>query len=111
MNKLSILRIIFSILSLFLILTLSPFGIKNDDYNNKDLYRAVVLETLESDSTDTQKIKVLVEEGKFNGKEFNINNTLMLSDNLLTLKKNDKIVLLINEYEDGSLDITTYQYV
>ncbi|NLZ48538.1 MAG: YibE/F family protein, partial [Clostridiales bacterium] len=42
---------------------------------------------------------------------FNINNTLMLSDNLLTLKKNDKIVLLINEYEDGSLDITTYQYV
>lgn len=113
MKKLSFLRIVFSILSFFLILWLSPLHNKNiiDNSNNEALSRAVVLETLKSDSPDVQKIKVLIKEGKFKKKEFIIDNTLRIADSLLTLKKNDKILLSIQESEDGALDITTYLYV
>lgn len=52
-----------------------------------------------------------MEEGKYKGKEFAVDNTLVLQNNILTLKEKDEVILLIKEATEGELDIKTYEYV
>lgn len=106
--------ITFIILIFFLIFRLSPFLInidKGNFSNGEEFSKALVTEILKSDSQNAQKVKVTVEEGIYKGKEFIIDNNLVVRDNLLSLKKNDQVLLSIKGSDKEKLDITIYQYV
>lgn len=97
MKKISYFRIVFTILMFFLIFWLSPFHNKNktNSQHNEEFSKATVLEVLESHSLNIQKVKVMVKEGVYKGKEFTVENTLQLGEDLLRLKEHDDVVLLI----------------
>lgn len=54
---------------------------------------------------------MIVEDGVYKGKEFIVDNTLSLNNNLLSLKKNDRVLLLIQGSNVENLNITIYQYI
>ncbi len=114
MKSFSFSRIIFIILLFFIIFLLSPFHINmsnNNAFTNQEFNKAVIKEVLKSDSSDIEKVKVIVEDGVYKGKKFIVDNTLSLNNNLLPLKKNDRVLLLIQESNVENLNITIYQYI
>ncbi|WP_102400400.1 YibE/F family protein [Haloimpatiens massiliensis] len=113
MKKISYFRIVFTILMFFLIFWLSPFHNKNktNSQHNEEFSKATVLEVLESHSLNIQKVKVMVKEGVYKGKEFTVENTLQLGEDLLRLKEHDDVVLLITGEDKEKLDVTIYEYV
>ncbi|MBC2398656.1 putative membrane protein [Clostridium tetanomorphum] len=97
-----------------LLFLLSPFNVKvhkDNSSSNEEFSRAIVKEILPSNSTDYQKIKVLIKEGKLKGKEFTVDNNLSRGDNLLLLKPKDTILLMIRSSNENNFDITVYEYI
>jgi len=84
---------------------------KNNSFTNEEFNKAVIKEVLNSDSSDIEKVKVIVEDGVYKGREFIVDNTLSLNNNLLSLKKNDRVLLLIQGSDKENLNITIYQYI
>ncbi len=81
----------------------------NITFTNEEFNKAVIKEVLKSDSSDIEKVKVIVEDGVYKGKEFIVDNTLSSNNNLLPLKKNDRVLLLIQGSDEENLNITIYQ--
>lgn len=114
MKIFSLLRIPMTILLIAAIFFLSPFNNKSDKKNSlesDEFYRASVTEVLKSDSPGEQKVKVVVEEGKYKGQKFTIDNTLTTNDQLLPLKYNDELLLSIQNSNGNNLNVTIYQYI
>lgn len=110
----SFLRAVCTILIFSLVFFLSPFDInieKNESFNYREFSKARVTEVIKSDAPNTEKVKVIVKEGKHEGKEFIVDNTLVLMDNILHLNQNDEVLLSIKESSEGELEIITYEYI
>ncbi|MBV1821637.1 hypothetical protein KUA25_26765, partial [Bacteroidales bacterium MSK.15.36] len=74
----SFLRAVCTILIFLLVFFLSPFHInieKNQSFNYGEFSKARVTEVIKSDSSNTEKIKVIVKKGKHKGEEFIVDNT------------------------------------
>ncbi|NMA58595.1 hypothetical protein, partial [Clostridium cochlearium] len=107
----SFLRAVCTILIFLLVFFLSPFHInieKNQSFNYGEFSKARVTEVIKSDSSNTEKIKVIVKKGKHKGEEFIVDNTLVLMDNILHLHENDEVLLSIKESSEGELEIIIY---
>ena len=98
MNRFSLSRILLTFLLLSLVFIFSPFKVDktNDVFlDNKTICKALVENVTFSNSNQNSKIKVLISEGKYKGKEFILDNTLVVNDSELALKPNDFVQISI----------------
>ena len=114
MNKFSLSRIMLTLLLLFLVFVFSPFNYNktNDKFlDNKTICKAVVEDVNPSNSNENSKVKVLVSEGKYKGKEFTLENSLIINDSELPLKPNDIVQVSIQNDSNGELNATMSNYI
>ena len=106
------------IILILLISPLSAYG-EIEEPINSYTERAIVLgveeglakEHIEDITTETQHVKLKVISGEFKGKIFETENHL--SDNLaydIIVKKGDKIIVAIDELQDGTLEAYVADY-
>ncbi len=103
-----VMSIIFIVIVLFILI---PHESINFSSNDENLIRAEVLAIENNSETSSQIIKVRIEEGELKGKEFVLENTLMLEDKILSLNINDEVTLISSKSGDNSIDLRTYEYV
>lgn len=113
MNRFSLSRIMLTFILLFLAFIFSPFKVDKTNVvflDNKTICKALVENVTFSNSNQNSKLKVLVSEGKYKGKEFILDNTLVLNDSELTLKPNDFVQISIQTGSNNKLNATIDNY-
>jgi uncharacterized membrane protein len=107
-------KIILTILSFLFLFNFARFNInsnESDIFNKNELVRATVIKILKSDSKVVQEVKVIIREGKYKGKEFAVENSLISGNKLISLKENDNVMLIIDGDNEENLNIITYEYI
>ncbi|MDB2161052.1 YibE/F family protein [Clostridium sp. LQ25] len=113
MHNFSLSRIILTFILLILIFIFSPFNFTktNDNFfDNKIICKALVENVTSSNSDTNSKVKLIISEGKYKGKEFTLENTLVVNDSELKLKSNDFVQVLIETDSNGNLNAQIYNY-
>ncbi len=92
-------------------------ALAKENENNKmpeenKLVKAKVIENMEKQGKE-RKVKIIIEEGKYKGKELVVANELRVSDSKpLVLKKGQKVIVYISEDGEGNLEETyIYEFV
>ena len=111
LKKFSVGRLMATIFAIIIIILLMPIDNIISSSNDDNLVKGTVVQVENYSENSTQQIKVLINQGELKGREFIVDNTLTLSNKMLELSSNDKVILIVSELEDGTMDLKTYQYV
>lgn len=101
-----------------LIFLLFSFSVYGEDEIPSFYERALILDTLDGEHVDNENIDSIqyveleVLTGKYKGETFNIENVISghpVYD--IPVKPGDKVLVLVEEYEDGSLEVNIADYI